>query len=126
MTGRVSNRLETATGREHLNFAVNGSSPINYCLVYKNIAKRFEHDIVLVGLLPANDFQDYTPTEAYALVEWPIYRPYWHGQYPNYGLKYSLNNINQPISRNGQTPAKLIRTVDSVYSQLPFTVRRSG
>jgi hypothetical protein len=115
---RVSNRLETATQKEHLNFAVNGSSPINYFLVYKSIAKRFEHNILLIGLLPANDFQDYSPNVAYSLVEWPIYRPYWAGQYPNYTLKYSLNNINQSISRDHQTPAQLLHTVDSVYAQL--------
>lgn len=117
---RMSNRLEAVTGREHLNFAINGSSPINYYLIYKSIAKRFEHDVVLVGLLPANDFQDYTPAEAYTLVEWPIYRPYWSGQYPHYTLKYSLNNINQSISRNNRTPGELLKTVDSVYRRLPF------
>lgn len=120
---RVSNRLEAATNREHLNFAINGSSPINYYLVYKNIAKQFEHDVVLVGLLPANDLQDYTLSEAYTLVEWPIYRPYWHGQYPDYTLRYSLANIDQSISRNNRTPAKLLRTVDSVYRQLPVVDR---
>ena len=118
---RLSNRLEAVTGREHLNFAVNGTSPINYYLVYKSIAKRFEHDVVLVGLLPANDFQDYTPAEAYTLAEWPIYRPYWHGQHPDYTLKYSLSNIDQSLSHNHQTPAKLLRTVDSVYNHLSFT-----
>lgn len=115
---RVSNRLETATQTEHLNFAVNGSSPINYYLIYKSMAKQFEHTVVLIGLLPANDFQDYTPAVAYTLVDWPIYRPYWAGQYPNYTLKYSLNHINQSISRDHQTPAKLLHTVDSVYAQL--------
>ena len=119
-TDRVSNRLETATGHEHMNFAINGTSPINYYLIYKNIAKQFDHGVVLVGLLPANDFQDYTPDEAYTLVEWPIYRPYWDGHYPNFRLKYSLSNIEQSISRNDQTPAKLYRTVDSVYSHLSF------
>lgn len=117
-TDRVSDRLETATKKEHMNFAVNGSSPINYYLVYKSIAKRFEHSVVLIGLLPANDFQDYTPALAYTLVDWPIYRPYWAGQYPNYTLKYSLNDINQSISRDHQTAAKLLHTVDSVYAHL--------
>ncbi|HLL95350.1 MAG TPA: hypothetical protein VK404_10270 [Spirosoma sp.] len=115
---RMSNLLEAATGREHMNFAVNDSSPINYYLTYKGIAKRFEHDVVLVSVLPANDFQDYSPAEAYKLAEWPIYRPYWSGDYPAYRLKYSLNNINQSILRNNQTPAQLLKTVDSVYSQL--------
>lgn len=117
-SSRLSNQLEAATGREHLNFAVNGSSPINYYLVYKHIAKQFEHDVVMVGLLPANDFQDYTPAEAYTLVEWPIYRPYW--QVPDYTLKYSLSNIDQSISRNHRMPVKLLKTVDSVYSHLSF------
>ncbi|MBC3787265.1 GDSL-type esterase/lipase family protein [Spirosoma utsteinense] len=120
---RLSNRLEAGTGHEHLNFAVNGSSPINYYLVYKNIAKRFEHDVVLIGLLPANDFQDYTPDQAYKLVEWPIYRPYWQGTYPAYSLKYSLTAIEQSISRNNRTTGGLLSVVDSVYSQLPIADR---
>jgi hypothetical protein len=115
---RLSNRLEAATGHEYLNFAVNGSSPINYYLIYKSIARQFEHDVVLIGLLPANDFQDYTPDQAYKLVEWPIYRPYWQGQYPHYSLKYSLSAIDQSISRNNRTTGGILKTVDSVYSQL--------
>lgn len=120
---RMSNRLESATGREHLNFAVNGTSPINHYLIYKSIAKRFEHDVVIVGLLPANDFQDYTPDEAYKLTEWPIYRPYWQGTYPDYSLKYSLSSIDQSISRNNRTPGEVLNVVDSVYSKLPVTDR---
>ncbi len=118
---RVSNQLEVATGCEHLNFAINGTSPINYYLTYKNIAKPFAHDVVLVGLLPANDFQDYTPAQAYTLVEWPIYRPYWQGQYPTYTLRYSLHNIDQSISRNNRQPGKIRQTIDSVYKQLSIT-----
>ncbi|GAA4451716.1 hypothetical protein GCM10023189_13960 [Nibrella saemangeumensis] len=117
---RVSSRLENLTGIEHLNFAINGTSPINYYLLYKSLISRFEHDVVIIGFLPANDFEDYTDKEAYRLVNWPIYRPYWYGQYPNYQLRYSLSDITQSIYRPTVSQAKLLTVIDSVYAHLPL------
>jgi hypothetical protein len=56
---RLSNRLEISTKREFLNF---GSSmnfgPLQYQILYSHLAKRYSHDVVLIGFLPDNDFTD--------------------------------------------------------------------
>jgi len=54
---RLTNILERETGREHLNFGTSGAfSPLQYALLYESLASRFDHDRVLVGVLPGNDF----------------------------------------------------------------------
>jgi hypothetical protein len=56
---RLSNVLEARTGREHLNFGTGGGfSPLQYALVYRSMASKFDHDRVLVGVLPDNDFHE--------------------------------------------------------------------
>lgn len=82
---RLSNRLEDATGIEHLNFAMAHFSPYQELLAYQTVAKRFEHDGVLVGILPANDFidGDLALARAVPLYEYR-YRPYLVGDAPPY------------------------------------------
>jgi hypothetical protein len=47
------------TGVEHMNFATSQTfGPVQYLLVYETLAKRFAHDVVLVGFLLENDFTD--------------------------------------------------------------------
>ncbi len=56
---RLSNILEKRTGREHLNFGTGGGfSPLQYALLYRSMASAFDHDRVLVGVLPDNDFHE--------------------------------------------------------------------
>jgi len=56
---RLSNILEKRTGREHLNFGTGGGfSPLQYALLYRSLASSFDHDHVLVGVLPDNDFHE--------------------------------------------------------------------
>jgi hypothetical protein len=55
---RYSSRLELATGIPHLNFAMAHFSPYQSVLVYRDLAKQFSHDAVLIGILPVNDFVD--------------------------------------------------------------------
>lgn len=51
--------LEKLLDREVMNFGTGGDvGPLQYYLIYKNLAKRFQHDAVIVFLLPANDFTD--------------------------------------------------------------------
>ena len=74
---RVSNILEKRTGREHLNFGSGGGfSPLQYSLVYRTLAAGFDHQQVLVGVLPDNDFHEMDGpwlSEKYA----GQYRPYY-------------------------------------------------
>jgi hypothetical protein len=74
---RLSNILERDTGREHLNFATGGDfGPLQYALLYKTMASAFDHDLVLVGVLPDNDFRDMSLS--YGRIHHPgRYRPYY-------------------------------------------------
>ncbi|MGH9712202.1 MAG: hypothetical protein ACRD5M_02770 [Candidatus Acidiferrales bacterium] len=56
---RLTNILEKDTGREYLNFGVGGNfGPLQYAILYKTMAAAFDHDQVVVGVLPDNDFHD--------------------------------------------------------------------
>ena len=56
---RLTNILEKRTGEEYLNFGTGGDfGPLQYALLYKTLASRFDHDTVLVAILPDNDFRD--------------------------------------------------------------------
>jgi hypothetical protein len=56
---RVTNILERETGHEVLNFGTGGDfGPLQYALLYKTMAAAFDHDVVVVGVLPDNDFRD--------------------------------------------------------------------
>lgn len=56
---RLTNILEKQLGREYLNFGTGGDfGPLQYALLYKTLADKFDHDVVLVGVLPDNDFRD--------------------------------------------------------------------
>ncbi|MBO0936037.1 SGNH/GDSL hydrolase family protein [Fibrella sp. HMF5335] len=114
---RMSTRLSKATGHRHLNFAINGTSPINYWQTYRQFSHSVAHKAVLVGLLPANDFEDYNGEKVHAQVDFPIYRPYWTNDSK---LAYSLANIHQSIGAVGRTRASLLQTVDSVYQTLTW------
>lgn len=71
--------IEQYAGVEVLNFGSAGDfGPVQYYLLYDRVARQFEHDTVIVYLLPANDFRDNDYAARHdipALV--PTYRPYW-------------------------------------------------
>ena len=95
---RFSDFLETATGLEHLNFGTAGSfGPTQYYLLYKTMAKKFSHDVVMVCLLPFNDFLD-DDYEYGKAAHASRYRPFFTGKYPDYKLVYALKEL--PPKRN--------------------------
>jgi hypothetical protein len=62
---RLTERLEAETGVSYLNFGSSGGfGPTQYLQVYRNLAKSFSHDQVIIGLLPDNDFLDNDPAHA--------------------------------------------------------------
>jgi hypothetical protein len=98
---RLSNRLEAATGVEHLNFAMAHFSPYQSYLVYRTLATDFEHDAVLIGILPSNDFTDLDLELARSVEGYSFrYRPYLVGEPPDFrhfdhresALHYGLRN----------------------------------
>jgi SGNH hydrolase-like domain, acetyltransferase AlgX len=69
-------QLEKLTGVDIFNFGSDGYfGPVQYYLVYKDLAKQFEHDGVVLFFLPANDFVD----NDYAL--WKNFHPTWYRPY---------------------------------------------
>jgi len=78
---RLTNLLEKRTGHEYLNFGTSGDfGPLQYALLYKTLAAKFDHDTVLVGVLADNDFRDMD-------LQWgkvhhaDRYRPYYAGDF---------------------------------------------
>lgn len=57
---RLTGLLEASTGIEHLNFAMAHFGPYQQLLAYRQIAKQFDHDAVIVSVFPHNDFFDLT------------------------------------------------------------------
>ena len=56
---RVSDLLEARFHREFLNFGVeNDVGPLQYQILYEQLATKFSHDRVLILFLPDNDFTD--------------------------------------------------------------------
>jgi hypothetical protein len=82
---RLSNRLEASTAIPHLNFGMAHFGPYQSYLVYRDLAKTFAHDIVMLGVFPYNDFLDLDfEAAAHALGYEYRYRPYLIGEYPDY------------------------------------------
>lgn len=56
---RLSNLLEQSSGHEILNFGMSGNfGPLQYLILYRELARKYEHDGIIVGFLPDNDFRD--------------------------------------------------------------------
>jgi hypothetical protein len=84
LDARFSNRLEVATGVPHLNFAMEHFSPYQSLLAYRTLAAGYQHDAIVLGLLPANDFLDAEVALAATIPESYLYRPYLVGESPDY------------------------------------------
>src|ERR1700722_650044 len=82
---RLTNILERDTGREHLNFGTGGDfGPLQYSLLYKTLAAKFDHKLVIVGVLPDNDFHDMSPEFRKSQGDGNRYRPYYADDFSVY------------------------------------------
>lgn len=77
---RITNRLETLLNTEVLNFSSSEHfGPLNLELLYEGLASDWQHDHLIIGLLPANDFHD-NDSEVWANkydTDKSRYRPYY-------------------------------------------------
>lgn len=97
---RLSDRLEQKTGVEYMNFATaQGFGPIQYMLMYETMAGKFDHDAVLVGFLPENDFTD-SDWEIGQKVFYNRYRPY----FVRNGGKLELIHFSEAFLETSQKP----------------------
>lgn len=93
---RLTNLLEAKTNIEHLNFACIASGPTKYFLNYKYLSKQFEHEVVIVCVLPNNDFSGDDIESAKKDPFWRnIYNHYWVGKVSNYELVYMTDDIKK-------------------------------
>jgi len=84
---RISDILEAETEIEHLNFGSGGPFGVTQAwLLYKHLAKGFDHDLVVLGLVPDDDFVNDDP--ALAGTYGRQYRPYMVMRGGSYYLKY--------------------------------------
>jgi hypothetical protein len=82
---RLSNLLESATNVEHLNFGMSHFGTYQQYLSYRDLAKRYTHDRLIVGVTPINDFFDLDYSLALHAPAYEFrYRPYLMGTYPSY------------------------------------------
>jgi hypothetical protein len=69
-------QLERLLGIDVYNFGSAGYfGPVQYYLIYKDLASQYQHDGVILFFLPANDFTD----NDYSL--WKNFHPTWHRPY---------------------------------------------
>jgi hypothetical protein len=95
---RLSDRLEKTTGLEHLNFGTSGDfGTTQEALLYESLAMKFDHDYVMIGMLPNNDFLD-DSLEFGKKVHSTRFRPYYEGTYPNYEILYFRESLNNSPS----------------------------
>jgi len=87
---RITNQLEKLTGKPHLNFGVAGYfGPNQYFMLYDSMAKSYDHDAVMVGIYPSNDFHDDDYEYWKATGSWKgWYKPFLVGSYPDYKTIY--------------------------------------
>jgi len=75
---RLSNVFEQRTGKASINLGVaRDVGPLQYWMLYDAFARRFSHDTVIIGFLPANDFTDNDPEFEGWQEESYRYRPYY-------------------------------------------------
>lgn len=114
---RLTEWLEEKSGMAHLNFGTSGSfGPVQEYLLYKHLAKEFDHDYIMLGILPDNDFSDLNPDN-----HGKRFLPYWEGSYPDYQLKTTVDSIElSPWSRRNLNNETLCK-----YFLLNFTYTRN-
>jgi hypothetical protein len=107
--------LEYKTGIEHLNFGTSGHfGPTQYLVLYRTLAKGFAHRLVVVGILPDNDFED-DDFEFGRTAHGDRYRPYLVGSYPDYHLTYYRATLREPSG------AQLLRSAKRFLGDFTYT-----
>lgn len=91
---RLSNQLEKLTGTPVLNFACGYFTPTQELLVYENLAKKFSHNKIIIGILPFNDLNE-DDSSFHEQDGFIHYRPFLEGNFPNYQLIYREDSISK-------------------------------
>ena len=114
---RMTDLLESQTGIPHLNFGTSGNFGLTQSwLLYKTLASRFDHDAVIISILPANDFSDDDFANAKTSFR-DRYRPYLVGRYPDYDLTYYRSSLI------GARISELGKYAETVVNEFTYTAR---
>ncbi len=98
-TNRMSDRLEQMTGLEHLNFGTSGSfGPTQYLMLYSHLVKTFDHDALIIAILPDNDFLD-DDYDYGRIMHADRIRPYFTGTKPDFKLTLTTPQLPAPSSK---------------------------
>lgn len=91
---RLTNILEEKTGNEYLNFGTSGNfGPLQYYLLYKELASKFSHNNILIGVYPDNDFDDNNYELRHNFEN--RYRPYYKKNNGVYETVYYQNSLEE-------------------------------
>lgn len=108
---RMTDRLERLTGREYLNFGTSGSfGPTQYLMLYTHLAKSFEHDALIISILPDNDFLD-DDYDYGRVMHAGRTRPFFTGSKPDFKL----------IVTNPPTPSSNSKLLEQALLNLTYT-----
>lgn len=121
---RMTNVLEANSGIEHLNFGTGGTfSPLQYELLYKHLAGKFEHDRVLIGILPYNDFSDGAYENAKTKFN-ARYRPYYVRSGDEFEIVYHQPTL--AAAQQVQTRGRLGKTLTATARKFSATYHVLG
>jgi len=91
---RFSNQLEENSGKPALNFGCGYFTPTQELLVYENLAGKFSHNQVIIGILPFNDFSE-DDSSFHEQDGFVHYQPFFEGTFPNYTLMYREDSLSK-------------------------------
>jgi hypothetical protein len=105
-------QLERLLGIDVYNFGSDGYfGPVQYYLVYKNLARSYEHDGVILFFLPANDFTD-NDFSVWKTFHPSFYRPYYLQEGEQYRIFYPDTAIPTENYEDQVESNKVIRFLD--------------
>ncbi len=92
---RMTDRLEAETGEEFLNFGTGGRfGTVQELMLYRSMAVSFEHDDVLLFVLPLNDFIDNDARQNDAARYRPYLRRTEHGDQIYYTTRFDSRDLD--------------------------------
>ena len=101
---RLTDLMEKNFKIEFLNFGTSGGfGTLNEWLQYKHLVRKFDHDAIIIGILPSNDMTDSMKDER-NMVNDRYRRPYLEGEYPDYEVLYSQRSEERRVGKECSEP----------------------
>lgn len=91
---RFSDQLEILAQKEVMNFACGYFTPTQEYLVYKHLASSFDHNTVIIGILPFNDLVE-DDTSFHEQDKFVHYQPYFESNGSGYQLIYREDKLSK-------------------------------